>query len=172
MKFKGCLYEYLKYNLYGGSCMYNQYASFLDTVFDDIIDTLKNSECSYIVSSDVNGVKDINSFSKADVPYSQYVDEDKNLYFDFALAGISKDSIELTKIGKQIEITVKGSTEKDKYAYTHKGIKFPKDKDISIATIDITDKYDAEPTVSYENGLLKLKFTIKPEEKPKKLSIK
>lgn len=152
--------------------MYNQYASFLDTVFDDIIDTLKNSECSYIVSSDVNGVKDINSFSKADVPYSQYVDEDKNLYFDFALAGISKDSIELTKIGKQIEITVKGSTEKDKYAYTHKGIKFPKDKDISIATIDITDKYDAEPTVSYENGLLKLKFTIKPEEKPKKLSIK
>ena len=152
--------------------MYNQYASFLDTVFDDIIDTLKNSECSYIVSSDVNGVKDINSFSKADVPYSQYVDEDKNLYFDFALAGISKDSIELTKIGKQIEITVKGSTEKDKYAYTHKGIKFPKDKDISIATIDVTDKYDAEPTVSYENGLLKLKFIIKPEEKPKKISIK
>ena len=152
--------------------MYNQYASFLDTVFDDIIDTLKNSECSYIVSSDVNGVKDINSFSKADVPYSQYVDEDKNLYFDFALAGISKDSIELTKTGKQIEITVKASEEKDKYAYTHKGIKFPKDKDISIATIDITDKYDAEPTVSYENGLLKLKFTIKPEEKPKKLSIK
>jgi hypothetical protein len=47
-----------------------------------------------------------------------------------------------------------------------------KDKDVSIATIDVTDKYDAEPTVSFENGLLKLKFTIKPEEKPKKLSIK
>ena len=100
------------------------------------------------------------------------VDEDKNLYFDFALAGVSKDSIELTKTGKQIEITVKASEEKDKFAYTHKGIKFPKDKDVSIATIDVTDKYDAEPTVSFENGLLKLKFTIKPEEKPKKLSIK
>ena len=74
--------------------------------------------------------------------------------------------------GNQIEITVKASEEKDKFAYTHKGIKFPKDKDVSIATIDVTDKYDAEPTISFENGLLKLKFTIKPEEKPKKLSIK
>ena len=144
----------------------------LDRAFDEIVDALKDSDFSYIVSSDVDGVKEINSFSKADVPYSQYVDEDKNLYFDFALAGVSKDSIELTKTRNQIEITVKASEEKDKFAYTHKGIKFPKDKDVSIATIDVTDKYDAEPTISFENGLLKFKFTIKPEEKPKKLSIK
>lgn len=144
----------------------------LDRVFDEIVNTLKDSDFSYVVSSDVNGVKEINSFGKSDGSYNQRFDEDKNMYFDFALAGVSKDSIELTKTGKQIEITVKASEEKDKFAYTHKGIKFPKDKDVSIATIDVTDKYDAEPTVSYENGLLTLKFAIKPEEKPKKLSIK
>lgn len=150
--------------------MYN-YASFLDEVLDGIVGSLQNSDYSFVVASDVDGLKDINSFGKADVPYSQYVDEDKNLYFEFALAGVSKDSIELTKTGKSIEITVKAVEEKDKFAYTHKGIKFPKDKDVSIATIDITDKYVDEPIVSFENGLLKLKFVIKPEEMPKKLAI-
>lgn len=144
----------------------------LDRVFDEIVDTLKDSDFSYVVSSDVNGVKEINSFGKSDGSYNQRFDEDKNMYFDFALAGVSKDSIELIKTGKQIEITVKASEEKDKFAYTHKGIKFPKDKDVLIATIDVTDKYDAEPTLTYEDGLLTLKFAIKPEEKPKKLSIK
>ena len=144
----------------------------LDRAFDEIVDALKDSDFSYIVSSDVDGVKEIRWVSKAEFAGSQYVDEDKDLYFDCALAGVSKDSIELTKTGNQIEITVKASEEKDKFAYTHKGIKFPKDKDVSIATIDVTDKYDTEPTISFENGLLKLKFTIKPEEKPKKLSIK
>ena len=41
----------------------------LDRAFDEIVDALKDSDFSYIVSSDVNGVKEINSFSKADVPY-------------------------------------------------------------------------------------------------------
>jgi HSP20 family molecular chaperone IbpA len=143
----------------------------LDKAFDDIVDALRDSDFSYVVSSNMDGLKEINSFSKADVPYSQYVDEDKNLYFDFALAGISKDSIGITRTGRQIEIIVKASEEKNKFAYTHKGIKFPKNKDVSIATIDVTDKYNDSPVISFENGLLRVKFMLKPEEKPVELEI-
>lgn len=138
----------------------------LDKAFDDIVNALRDSDFSYVVSSTTDGLKEINSFGKADVPYSQYVDEDKNLYFDFALAGVSKDSIAITRTSRQIEITVKASEEKNKFAYTHKGIKFPKDKDVSIATIDVTDKYELDPKISFENGLLTLKFKMKAEEKP------
>lgn len=151
--------------------MFSDYTSFFDEVIGEIADSLKNSDYSFIVSSNLDGVKDINAFSKADVPYNQYVDEEKNLYFDFALAGVSKDSIELTKTGKIIEILVNGTEDKNKFAYTHKGIKFPKENGVSIATIEVTDKYNDTPFISFSDGLLKLKFEIKPEEKAVKLPI-
>lgn len=141
------------------------YASFMDSVFDDIISTLRNSDYSIIVSD-----KDVNSISESDVPYNQYIDEDKNLYFEFALAGVEKDLIDIKKTNNIISIMVKAKESKEKYAYTYKGIKFPKNKDFSIATIEITEKYNDKPEISYNDGLLKFKFTIKPEEKPETLS--
>ena len=150
----------------GGSCMYN-YASILNDLFDDVVESLKNSDYSIMVSD-----KDINSLADSDVPYNQYIDEDKNLYFDFALAGIEKDLIEVEKTSNIISITIKGKENAEKYAYTNKGIKFPKNKNVTIATITVTEKYDAEPEISFENGLLRFKFLIKAEEKARVLSIK
>ena len=144
----------------------------LDRVFDDIVDTLRDSDFSFVVSQDMNGIKEINAFDNVDGSYDKYFDEDKNMYYRFALVNVSKDLIDLTKTGKKIEITIKASKETDKYAYVHKGIKFPKNKDVLLATIDVPENYNAEPIVTYENGSLLLKFEIKPEEKPKKLSIK
>lgn len=102
------------------------------------------------------------------VPYNEYEDKDGDYHFAFDLCGISKDDIEITKKNDELTIKVNNQT-CDDFEYKHKEIDILDDV---IATILIQNDYEDEPIVTYNNGLLDLKFKLKAEEKPRKIAIK
>lgn len=128
------------------------------TNLDAILDNIRNDDYFYI-----NDVKYLSKF-----PYNQYEDKEGNVYFEFALAGIPKEFIDITKSKGIVSVSLKGKEKKENVKYEHKEIEFPTDKETVIASIELDSDYD-EPKASYENGLLTLKFEVKAEEKPKKI---
>lgn len=101
--------------------------------------------------------------------YDEYEDKDGNYYYAFDLCGIPKENIEITKKNSEISIKITENTNNSDFEFIHKMIK---SYNGDISTIFVNDKYNDEPSVTYENGKLTLKFTLKPQEKPKKITIK
>jgi HSP20 family molecular chaperone IbpA len=103
------------------------------------------------------------------VPYNEYKDKNDDYHFAFDLCGVSKEDIEITKKNDELTIKVLNLKKDDVFYYKHKEIEI---YDEMIATILIDNDYEDEPIVTYDNGLLDLKFKLKEEEKPKKITIK
>jgi len=86
---------------------------------------------------------------------------------DFALAGFSKDNIDINV--KENKMTVKGEIESDNEEYLYKGISTKKFfKTFSLA------EYTEPTEATMENGVLKIKLKqeLPEEKKPKTIKIK
>ena len=101
--------------------------------------------------------------------YDEYEDKEGNYYYAFDLCGIPKENIEITKKNSEISIKITENTNDSDFDFIHKAIK---SYNGDVSTILVSDEYNDEPSVTYENGKLTLKFTLKPQEKPKKITIK
>lgn len=105
---------------------------------------------------------------KCNVNYDEYPDKDGNYYYAFDLCGVSKDKIDITKKNNEITIFIKND-EKEEIEFRHREIPNLNGKIATIIIVD--DKYDDEPSVTYSDGKLVLKFVLKPQEKPKKIKV-
>lgn len=106
-------------------------------------------------------------------PVDLKTDNDKNLYFDFALAGYSRNEIDISFEGDWMVLTItpiaKDMSKNGDYTYLHRGIRKSSTK---VKYYVPRDKYQTENSkASFENGLLNITIPSKEPEKAKKLEI-
>ena len=145
----------------------------MSEIFDFLNDYFENNgvRC-YIKKLDDNDIHYYNNAKTKEssaVPYNEYEDKNNDYHFAFDLCGVPKEDIEITKKDDELTIKVINAKKEDDFEYKHKEIEI---YDETIATILIQNNYEDEPIVTYNNGLLDLKFKLKPPEKPKKITIK
>lgn len=105
-------------------------------------------------------------------PVDVLIDEDKNLFFKFALAGYNKEDINIFFSGDYMRLKLEPKEEvlKSKYKYLNKGIKHAKATSSYYVPYQ---KYDTEKVeASFEGGLLKVKIPSKSPERAHLIKIK
>lgn len=104
-------------------------------------------------------------------PTNLKMDKDKNLFFEFALAGFQKNEIDISFQGDWMELTITPirKEEKEDIAYLNRGIKCSSTKNKYYVP---QDKYDTnEVKASFDNGLLKVEIPSKEPEKARPIMI-
>jgi len=104
-------------------------------------------------------------------PANMFVDEEKNLRFEFALAGYTKDEIELNFDGDKMFLTLTPlkSEEDENIKCLNRGIKHSSSKTFYIVP---AVKYDhSAATADYKNGVLIVSIPSREEAKPRRLAI-
>ena len=105
-------------------------------------------------------------------PTNFYVDDEKNLLFEFALAGYSKDEIDLNFDGDKMYLTLTPIKEEESehIKTLNKGIKHSSSKTYYIVP---AVKYNHSAAhAEYKDGILKVAIPSREEAKPKKLDVK
>lgn len=119
-----------------------------------------------------NGIENFHNIMPATFPPTNfYIDDDKNLKFEFALAGYVRDEIELSFDGDKMFLTLTPiRKEEDEHIKSlSKGIKHSSAKSYYVVP---AVKYDqSAATADYENGILTVFIPSREEAKPKKTTI-
>lgn len=107
-------------------------------------------------------------------PVDIVIDDDKNLYFSFALAGYKKDEIDVRFSGDYMVLNINPESDKHELKkgnkYLNKGIKSGKSKTKYYVPYQ---RYDTDKvTASYEDGILNVTIPSKTPEKARSVFIK
>jgi HSP20 family molecular chaperone IbpA len=130
---------------------------FFDDIFKDI---------SCVVNTDFK-----NLWSMTFPPANIILKKNKDLFFNFAIAGYSQEDVELSFEGDKMILELKnGKTEKEEGdTYLIRGIRNSPQKGWYYVPVA---KYDTEKAIaSVKDGLLKIEIPVKEEAKPKKVKI-
>jgi molecular chaperone IbpA len=137
----------------------------IDRFFDQIFNSGEFRELEQLFNEAVRGSKTrytCPSFPPANVK----LDEEKNLTFEFALAGYSRDNIDISFSGNHMYLNVSPSgQEEEKVSYLCRGIKEAEVKNTYFVP---QDKYDTgKANAKFDNGLLVV-FIPSKEKSPEK----
>jgi HSP20 family molecular chaperone IbpA len=158
----------LKY-ITGGCLMGSRFISIGDfeKMIDEIVNEVEGVFSQPSKSSTKNWGFNFPNFPPADLK----VDKDKNLYFDFALAGYKRDEIDISFQGDWMVLEIEPHKEEEQkdMAYLNRGIR----KSSSTSKYYVPhDKYNTDNVKgSFNDGMLKIYIPSKEPEKARRVLI-